>query len=94
MGSPYRHPLGAKAPMARRARRIREFHKLTPAAFSRKLGMARPSGWYNIEGGMTISVEMAYRLIDVTPGLTLDYILRGVVSGLPVGELSDFLRGA
>jgi hypothetical protein len=40
--------------------------------------------WNNFERGLPLSKEVAFRLVERIPGLTLDWLWLGIESGLPL----------
>jgi DNA-binding XRE family transcriptional regulator len=68
---------------AERLRNSREALKLTPTRICALSGIERNT-WSNAENGLNrLSVDNAIRLCQVT-GLTLDWLYRGVKTGLPL----------
>lgn len=69
--------------IARRLRLTRLSSRLTQAAFSRHVGI-NSQAWNNYEtADRRISLEAALR-VCVATGATLDWIYRGITSGLPL----------
>jgi transcriptional regulator with XRE-family HTH domain len=62
----------------------------TQAAFARELGIT-PARLGNIYNGAELSKEVAFRLRERVPGLTLDWLWFGYWAGTPV-ELARNLR--
>ena len=50
--------------------------------------------WNNFERGFSLSKEIALLLCQKIPGLTLDWLLRGVESGLPLQLQRDLVEAA
>jgi hypothetical protein len=79
---------GREGPGARRLRLIRAAAGGDkPPVFAQRVGMT-VTQLSNYENGIPISKNAAIRMANRIPGLTTDYILRGVESGLSV----DFQR--
>jgi transcriptional regulator with XRE-family HTH domain len=75
---------GKGAPTAIRVKRLREVLGFTSTgAFAAVLGYS-PQRWGNIENGHPLSIEIAKRLCQKVPGLTLDWLYYGHIQGLPV----------
>ena len=58
--------------------------------FADRLGVGYQH-WKNLENGLGVSLAVATKLLDLAPGLTLDWIYLGEESGLSVA-LSQELR--
>ena len=52
-------------------------------AFAALLGLSAPR-WNNVENGLPMSRDIAFRLVQKCPGLTLDWLYFGKPDGLPV----------
>ena len=52
-------------------------------AFAALLGLSAPR-WNNIEQGLPMSRDIAFRLVRNVPGLTLDWLYFGKPGGLPL----------
>lgn len=52
-------------------------------AFAALLGMSPPR-WNNVEKGLPLSRDIAFRLVQTIPGLTLDWLYFGKPDGLPL----------
>ena len=77
-----RDPRRAESPESARARRIRQMLSGdNQTAFARKLGISL-SRWNNIENGVPLGKEVAFRLVQAIPGLTLDYLYFGRPGGM------------
>lgn len=77
-----RDPRRAESPQSRRVRRIRELVSGdNQTAFAKKLGISL-SRWNNIERGVPLGRDVAFRLVDSVPGLTLDYLYFGKPGGI------------
>ncbi len=86
MAADNRHPQGQGSPVAQRLRRVQErvhrYHSNQGFAHQRlKISGTR---WQNMLGGMPLSLPVALKLCQITPGLTLDYLYRGIYDGLPL----------
>lgn len=74
---------GKHSPMARRLRWIRLAEGETNSSrWAKRMGWTVPQ-LSNYENGVLISRDAAIRMADRVPGLTTDYILRGVKDGMP-----------
>jgi plasmid maintenance system antidote protein VapI len=51
--------------------------------FARRIGITVPR-WSNFEGGLPLSKDVAIRLVQQIPGLTLDWLYLGRRAGLSV----------
>lgn len=74
------------ADLAQKARLIRLREHLgypNATAFAQFLGIGQQR-WSNFENGMPLSREIAFRLVQTVPGLTLDWLYFGKAEGLPV----------
>jgi hypothetical protein len=75
---------GRKSPMAVRLRLIRLAEGETNSSrWAHRMGWTQPA-LSNYENGVMISRDAAIRMANRVPGLTTDYILRGIVDGLSV----------
>lgn len=75
---------GRESAGARRLRLIRLAEQETNSSrWARKLGWTLPQ-LSNYENGVTISRNAAIQMANRIPGLTTDYILRGVFDGMSV----------
>jgi transcriptional regulator with XRE-family HTH domain len=75
-------PLGARSPQAVRLRRIRtHIAGDSQTEFAKRLGISL-SRWNNIENGVPLGRDVAFRLVNAIPGLTLDYIYFGKPGGI------------
>lgn len=75
---------GKFSPMAQRLRLIRLAHSETNSSkWAKRMGWTLPQ-LSNYENGVRISLNAAIQMADRIPGLTTDYILRGVMDGLTV----------
>ena len=92
MGDTRRH--GSVAPTEPLPQRLWVIQRLlgheTQVAFARELGIT-PARLGNIYNGAELSKEVAFRLRERVPGLTLDWIWFGYWAGTPV-ELARNLR--
>jgi DNA-binding XRE family transcriptional regulator len=76
---------------AERLRNSREALKLTPTRICALSGIERNT-WSNAENGLNrLSVDNAIRLCQVT-GLTLDWLFRGIKTGLPLAIVEALRR--
>lgn len=67
-----------------RLKRLREISGMNQLAFAAYLGISPPR-WNNYETqGLPLSVDVAMRLIQRIPGLTLDWLYLGKADGLPL----------
>lgn len=67
-----------------RLKRLREAQGYTSqAAFAALLGISPPR-WNNIEKGLPLSREIAFKLVQKVPGLTLDWLYFGKPDGMPI----------
>lgn len=74
---------GSKSPSAQRVKRLREYLGYqSQAGFAVFLDISRKR-WNNVENGFPISKDIANILCRKVPGLTLDYLHNGNLSGLP-----------
>ena len=85
-------------PLAERLSRLRKsLGYETGVAFAAFLGISAQR-WNNIEGGYPLSKDMAFKLVQSVPGLTLDWLYFGRADGLPLdlarrlGELGASAR--
>lgn len=75
---------GKFSPMAQRLRLIRLAENETNSSrWAQRMGWTLPQ-LSNYENGVMISRDAAIQMANRVPGLTTDYILRGVVDGLTV----------
>ena len=84
--------LGETAPTVQRLRQLQALleHE-TETAFARDLGISL-SRLNNLFHGAPIGKDLAFRLVNRVPGLTLDWIWFGKADGLPV-QLARSLEG-
>ena len=76
---------GKDDPVALRLRTLRDALAFdTASAMAAFLGVS-PQRWSNFENGLPLSREMAFRLVQKIPGLTLDWLYFGKSDGLPLG---------
>ena len=75
---------GRESPGARRLRLIRMAEgESNSSRWAKRLGWTLPQ-LSNYENGVTISRNAAIQMANQIPGLTTDYILRGVTDGMTV----------
>lgn len=75
---------GKDDPIARRVRHLREtLGYESPGAFAAVLGYS-PQRWGNVENGLPLSRDIAFKLVQIVPGLTLDWLYFGKPDGLPL----------
>jgi len=75
---------GKFSPMAQRLRQIRLAEAETNSSrWAKRMGWTLPQ-LSNYENGVLISRDAAIQMANRVPGLTTDYILRGVTDGLTV----------
>lgn len=75
---------GKFSPMATRLRLIRMAEGETNSSrWAKRMGWTLPQ-LSNYENGVIISRDAAIRMANTVPGLTTDYILRGVMDGMTV----------
>jgi hypothetical protein len=75
---------GKFSPMARRLRLIRLAEgEANSSRWAKRIGWTLPQ-LSNYENGVMISRDAAITLANRVPGLTTDYILRGVMGGMSV----------
>jgi hypothetical protein len=73
---------GRASPVAQRLRQLRAaLGEENAAAFARRLGITE-ARWHNFENGYPLSNEVAIRLVQSVPGLTLDWLYLGATAGL------------
>lgn len=81
---------------AQRLKRLRAILRYPTAnAFAAFLKVS-PQRWNNFENGTPLSREVAFRLVQSVPGLTLDWLYFGKPDGLPLSlarELGDLDEG-
>ncbi len=82
---------GRESPGARRLRLIRMAHGDKPAVWAQRIGLT-VTQLSNFENGYPISKNAAITMANRIPGLTTDYILRGVDAGLTVELLRRLER--
>lgn len=76
--------LGRNAPHALRIRRLWAVQKFpTSAAFARHLGVD-PKRLNNVENGYPLGRDLAERIVQRIPGITLDWLWYGKTEGLSV----------
>lgn len=76
--------LGFDAPHAQRLRALREVLGFeNAAAFAAYLGISAPR-LSNVENGLPLSKEIAFRIVERVPGITTDWLWFGNVGGLTV----------
>jgi DNA-binding XRE family transcriptional regulator len=69
---------------AQRLKRLREISaNATQTAFAKSLDISL-ARWNNFENGYPLSIEIAQRLVRITPGLSLDWLYNGERRGLSV----------
>ncbi len=79
---------GKDDPVAKRAVRLREaMGYASPGAFAALLGYS-PQRWGNVENGHPLSRDIAFKLVQMCPGLTLDWLYLGKADGLPLALAS------
>jgi hypothetical protein len=75
---------GRDETVARRLRLLREAMGYdSQGAFAALLGLSPPR-WNNVENGLPMSRDIAFRLVKTVPGLTLDWLYFGKPDGLPL----------
>lgn len=75
---------GKNAPLARRLRGLRKaIWGDNASAFAASLGISA-ARWSNFENGYPLSKEIAFKLVQIVPGLTLDWLYFGKPDGLPL----------
>lgn len=75
---------GKFSPMSRRLRLVRVAEgEENSSRWAKKMGWTLPQ-LSNYENGVLISRDAAIRMANRVPGLTTDYILRGVFEGMSV----------
>lgn len=75
---------GKNDPVARRVRRLREaLGYESPGAFAALLDYSAQR-WGNVENGLPLSRDVAFKLVQTVPGLTLDWLYFGKPDGLPL----------
>jgi hypothetical protein len=73
---------GRQSPVAQRLRLLRaSLKENNAAAFARRLGITE-ARWHNFENGYPLSNEVAIKLVQTFPGLTLDWLYLGNTAGL------------
>lgn len=73
---------GRASPVAQRLRLLRAaLDEKNAAAFARKLGITE-ARWHNFENGYPLSNEIAIKLVQSYPGLSLDWLYLGHTAGL------------
>jgi hypothetical protein len=73
-----------KDPVAQRLEQLRlALGYQTAAAFAGYLDISAQR-WNNVEGGFPLSKDVAFKLVQKVPGLTLDWLYFGRADGLPV----------
>jgi transcriptional regulator with XRE-family HTH domain len=76
--------LGPDAPHAQRLRTLRKVLEFeTAAAFAGRLGIS-PSRLSNVENGAPLGKDIAFRIVQRVPGMTLDWLWLGRPDGLPL----------
>lgn len=74
-----------KDPQAQRLTRLREvMGYATDTAWAAYLEIP-VQRWSNVVNGLPVSRDLAFRLVQKVPGLTLDWIYFGKSEGLPLG---------
>lgn len=53
------------------------------AAFARALGVSPPRV-SNVEGGLPLSKDLAFKIVRTIPGMTTDWLWYGIADGLPL----------
>ena len=76
-------PEGKRSPRAQRMLLLRTIMAPTAKVFAKRLGIDSTQ-WSQIENGGPISKEVAFKIRRGCPGVTLDWIYFGDMSGLPV----------
>ena len=72
-----------KAEVGKRLKAIRVVSGIERKEFVRRLAIGVLADWNNYEDArMLLTVQIAAKLIDLVPGLTLDWIFFGRTSGL------------
>lgn len=74
---------GPQSPVAKRLRAIQDAQGVNGAALAGRLGLS-PQRWSNFLNGKPLNREVAIKLVQVVPGLTLDWIYLGKFDGLTV----------
>ncbi len=75
---------GKNDPVAKRVRLLREALGYdSPGAFAALLGFSAQR-WGNVENGLPLSRDIAFKLVQTVPGLTLDWLYFGKPDGLPM----------
>ena len=75
---------GKDDPVAQRAIRLREAMGYdSPSTFAALLGYSAQR-WGNVENGLPLSRDVAFKLVQTVPGLTLDWLYFGKPDGLPM----------
>ena len=87
----YDFPMGTDKEAAERSARLRaireRIHQMrSQRAFADELGVP-DTRYRNWENGKPIPTDEAKKIIDITPGMTGDYIFWGIESGLAVDIL-------
>jgi len=71
-------------PLSDRLKRLRvAMGYESQGAFAALLGLSAPR-WNNVENGLPMSRDIAFRLVQKCPGLTLDWLYFGKPDGLPL----------
>jgi hypothetical protein len=69
--------------VAQRLKRLRQAEAKNAAEFAARLGLAPPR-WYNFEAGFPLPRDVAIKIVQTVPGVTLDWIYLGRREGLTV----------
>ena len=79
--------------MAKRARRIREVVSArfgySQKEFAEKFLGVDYKLWNHAETGYSLGIKIALAVVNKVPGLTLDYIYRGDVRGMPENLIQE-----
>lgn len=79
-----KHPKGKESPVSQRVRRIRELMGYQNAtAFCARYNLDYKR-WKNYENGYAMPTDAAVQLCQIVPGLTLDWLFRGRLEGMPL----------
>lgn len=92
MGS--RDPQGKNAPLAQRLRKLRQALGYDNAnLFAKEIGVT-PQRYNNVENGLPLSIDVALRIVNKFPDVTLDYLYRERLGGGMGADLDRRLRRA
>lgn len=76
--------LSKDSEVSERVRRLRlAMGYESQGSFAALLGLSAPR-WNNVENGLPMSRDIAFRLVQKCPGLTLDWLYFGKPDGLPL----------